>query len=115
MRMVHCMIKLRPDLELAHQANRFDILNIYVRQIEVDPNQLNISASINSVWCNGKFQQCSKHFTPLALVGCEQFKPERTGLIKFKCTWYKREWSSLAHTSALDFNKEGCVIQIRVD
>ena len=24
-RMVHCMIKLRPDLESAHQASRFDI------------------------------------------------------------------------------------------
>ena len=47
--MVHCMIKLRPDLESAHQAGHFDILNIYVRQIEADPNQLNISASINSV------------------------------------------------------------------
>ena len=23
--MVHCMIKLRPDLESAHQAGRFDI------------------------------------------------------------------------------------------
>ena len=47
--MLHCMIKLRPDLESAHQAGRFDIENIYVRQIEADPNQLNISASINSV------------------------------------------------------------------
>ena len=52
---------------------------------------------------------------PLALVCCEQFKPERTSLIKFKCTWYKRELCSLARTSALDFNKEGCVIQIRAD
>ena len=25
MRMVHCMIKLRPDLESAHQAGCFDI------------------------------------------------------------------------------------------
>ena len=48
-RMVHCMIKPRPDLESAHQASRFDIQNIYVQQIEADPNQLNISASINSV------------------------------------------------------------------
>ena len=24
-RMVHCMIKLRPDLESAHQAGHFDI------------------------------------------------------------------------------------------
>ena len=39
----------------------------------------------------------------------------RTGLIEFKCTWYKRESRSLARTSALDFNKEGCVIQIRAD
>ena len=36
-------------------------------------------------------------------------------LIEFKCTWYKRESHSLARTSALDFNKEGCVIQIRAD
>ena len=28
---------------------------------------------------------------------------------------YKRELRSLARTSALDFNKEGCVIQIRAD
>ena len=54
-------------------------------------------------------------FTPVALVGCEQFKLERTGLIEFKCTWYKRELRSLARTSALDFNKEGCVIQIWAD
>ena len=38
-----------------------------------------------------------------------------TGLIEFKCTWYKRESRSLARTSALDFNKEGCVIQIWAD
>ena len=48
-------------------------------------------------------------------AGCEQFKPERTGLIEFKCTWYKRESRSLARASALDFNKEGCVIQIQAD
>ena len=30
-------------------------------------------------------------------------------------TWYKGESHSLARTSALDFNKEGCVIQIRAD
>ena len=48
-RMVHCMIKPRPDLESSHQAGHFDIKNIYVQQTEVDPNQLNISASINSV------------------------------------------------------------------
>ena len=49
MLMVHCMIKLRPDLESAHQAGRFDIWFVYIGQIEADPNQLNISASINSV------------------------------------------------------------------
>ena len=34
---------------------------------------------------------------------------------RVKCTWYKRESRSLARTSALDFNKEGCVGQIWVD
>ena len=55
------------------------------------------------------------HRENIIQAGCEQFKPERTGLIEFKCTWYKRESRSLARTSALDFNKEGCVIQIRAD
>ena len=64
---------------------------------------------------SGSFQQRSSHFTPTALVGWNWLKPEGTGLIEFKCTWYKRESRSLARTSALDFNKEGCVIQIRVD
>ena len=41
--MLHCMIKLRPDLESTHQAGHFDIWFIQIRQIEVDINQLNIS------------------------------------------------------------------------
>ena len=78
-----------------------------MRQIEADPNQLNISASINSV--------CIMESSSNAALYTKPFKPERTGLIKFKCTWYKRESRSLARTSALDFNKEGCVIQIQAD
>ena len=42
MLMLHCMIKLRPDLESAHQAGRFDIKFVQIRQIKVDINQLNI-------------------------------------------------------------------------
>ena len=49
MHIVHCMGKPRPDLESAHQAGRLEYKNIQVGQIEADPNQLNISASINSV------------------------------------------------------------------
>ena len=58
---------------------------------------------------------------PLALhnrinrSGCGWLKPDQTSQIWLQCTWYKRELRSLARTSALDFNKEGCVIQIRVD
>ena len=48
-------------------------------------------------------------------LAVQQFNPLRTGLMEFKCTWYQRESHSLARTSALDFNKEGCVIQIRAD
>ena len=58
------------------------------------------------------------HLAPCNRVncsGCGWLKPDQTGLIEFKCTWYKRELRSLARTSALDFNKEGCVIQIRAD
>ena len=42
MYMLHCMIKLRPDYESAHQDNHFDIYFVQIRQIEVDINQLNI-------------------------------------------------------------------------
>ena len=41
--MLHCMIKLRPDVESTHQAGHFGIWFIQIRQIEVDINQLNIS------------------------------------------------------------------------
>ena len=34
---------------------------------------------------------------------------------QFKCAGYKGESHGLAHTSHLDVNEEGCVIQIRVD
>ena len=40
--MLHCMIKLRPDLESPHQVGHFGIWFIQIRQIEVDINQLNI-------------------------------------------------------------------------
>ena len=40
--MVHCMIKLRPDLESTHEVGHFGIWFIQIRQIEVDINQLNI-------------------------------------------------------------------------
>ena len=40
MHMLHCMI--RSDLESTHQAGRFDICFVQIRQIEVDINQLNI-------------------------------------------------------------------------
>ena len=42
---------------------------------------------------------------------------EPGGRFKENCSvnWYKRESRSLARTSALDFNKEGCVIQIWAD
>ena len=43
MHMLHCMIKLRPDLESIHQASHFGIWCVQIRQIEVDINQLNIS------------------------------------------------------------------------
>ena len=44
--------------------------------------------------------------------GWNQLRPVRTGLVWFKCTWYKRELRVLACTSALDFNKRSCVGQI---
>ena len=35
MHMLHCMIKLRPDLESTHQASRFGIWFVQIGQIEV--------------------------------------------------------------------------------
>ena len=40
--MLHCMIKLRPDLESTLQAGHFNIWFVQIGQIEVDINQLNI-------------------------------------------------------------------------
>ena len=34
--MLHCMIRLRPDLESTHQVGHFDIWFIQIGQIEVD-------------------------------------------------------------------------------
>ena len=48
----------------------------------------------------------------VAVAGSNQIKPVQVSLIQLKCTWYKRESPSLVHTSALDFNKRGCVRQI---
>ena len=41
--MLHYMIKLRPDLESTHQADRFGIWFVQIGQIEVYINPLNIS------------------------------------------------------------------------
>ena len=40
--MLHCMIKLRLDLESTHQASHFGIWFVQIGQIEVDINQFNI-------------------------------------------------------------------------
>ena len=60
--MLHCMIKLRPDLESVHQASRFGIWFIQIKQIEVDINQL----SILGLEC-------------VYLSGCSQFEQVGTG------------------------------------
>ena len=59
--MLHCMMKLRPDLESTHQAGHFGIWFIQIRQIEVDINKLNISGL-----------EC------IYLSGCSQFEQVRT-------------------------------------
>ena len=66
--------------------------------------------SIIVMWCMTSASQWK--FPAIALVGWNQLRQGRTSLIEFKCTWYKGELRSLAHTSALDFNKRGCVRQI---
>ena len=38
MHMLHCMIKLRLDLECTHQASHFGIWFVLIGQIEVDIN-----------------------------------------------------------------------------
>ena len=60
--MLHCMIKLRPDLESTHQAGHFGIWFIQIRQIEVDINQLNILG-----------------LEHIYLSGCSQFEQVGTG------------------------------------
>ena len=62
MHMLHCMIKLWPDLESTDQAGCFGIWFVQIRQIEVDINQLNISGL-----------KCVQH------SGCSQFKQVGTG------------------------------------
>ena len=51
-------------------------------------------------------------FSHVYLSGCSQFKQVETSQNLFHCTWQIGiDW--LYHiTSALDFNKGGCVIQI---
>ena len=73
--------------------------------------------SIIVMWCMTSASQWKFPAMQLALyTRCSGWwnwlKLERTGLIEFKCTWYKRESRSLVHTSALEFNKRGCVRQI---
>ena len=58
MHMLHCMIKLRPDLESTHQASHFDIWFIQIGQIEVDINQLNI-LGLECVYLSG-CSQCEQ-------------------------------------------------------
>ena len=60
--------------------------------------------------CSGNFQQCSQHFTPVALVGWNQMDLAGTGQIQYKCTGYKRESHGLVHISHLDVDEGGCVI-----
>ena len=67
--MLHCMIKLRPDLESTHQAGRFGIWFIQIGQIEWDINQLNISG-LECVWRSGcsQFEQVGTGQNRLNLV-----------------------------------------------
>ena len=62
MLMLHCMIKLRPDLESTHQAGCFDIWFVQIGQIELDINQVNI-LGLEHVY----------------LSGCRQFEQVGTG------------------------------------
>ena len=62
MHMLHCMIKLRPDLKSTHKVGRFGIWFFQIRQIEVDINQLNI-LGLECVY----------------LSGCSQFEQVGTG------------------------------------
>ena len=60
--MLHCMIKLRPDLESTHQASHFGIWFVQIGQIEVDINHLNILG-----------------LEYIYLSGCSQFEQVGTG------------------------------------
>ena len=60
--MLHCMIKLRPDLESTHQGGHFGIWFVQIRLIKVDINQLNILGL-----------EC------IYLSGCSQFEQVGTG------------------------------------
>ena len=55
--MLHCMIKVRLDLESTHQSGCFSLWFIQIGQIEADINQLNI-LGLESIY----------------LSGCSQFK-----------------------------------------
>ena len=62
MLMLHCMIKLRPDLDSTHEAGCFGIWFVQIGQIEVEINQLNILGL-----------EC------IYLSGCSQFEQVGTG------------------------------------
>ena len=70
--------------------------------------------SIIVMWCMTSASQWKFLAMQLAFYTSHSgwLEPTEAGENRFKCTWYKRESCSLAHTSALDFNKRGCVGQI---
>ena len=73
--------------------------------------------SIIVMWCMTSASQWKFSAMQLALYTSRSgwLEPAEAGENRFnlvKCTWYKRESHSLAPTSALDFNKRGCVRQI---
>ena len=69
------------------------------------------------MWCMTSASQWKFPAMQLALYTCHsgwlelaEARENRFNLVK--CTWYKRELRGLVRTSALDFNKKGCVGQI---
>ena len=54
-------------------------------------------------------------FSHVYLSGCSQFKQVETSQNQFLVHMTNRNSMAFHITSALDFNKEGCVIQIWVD
>ena len=68
--MLHCMIKLRPDLESTHQAGHFGIWFVQIGQIEAD--KLNI-LGLECVY----------------LSGCSQFEQVGTGFSRMSSRQYQ--------------------------